>query len=228
VEPTLLWAALTGVGSAWLVLWVPRVRSRLPASLERPLDLLVGAAAVGLLTGRLAAMVRSGTSPLTDPLDVLAVRGGVDTGFAALGAIAALVLASRRDLPASMDALAPAAVAGIAGWHAGCVWRGACLGARSDLPWAWAAAGSDVTRHPVELYTAVLLGLAAAGMTLLPARRWLASGAALAAVAGVRLLTESMRPSILGGPVAWYAAGVVVGMGMVVWSLAAGAATNRP
>jgi prolipoprotein diacylglyceryltransferase len=228
VEPTLLWAALTGVGAAWLVLRVPRVRGRLPARIDRPLDLLVTAAVAGLLTGRLAAMVRSGTSPLTAPLDVLAVRGGVDTGFAALGALVTLLVVTRREIPEAIDALAPAVVAGIAGWHAGCVWRGACLGTRSNLPWAWAEAGSDVTRHPVELYAAALLGLAALGLTRLPARPWLLSGAALVALAGTRLLTEGMRPSILGGPTGWYLAGVSVGTAMVAWSLGSRTPSDPP
>ena len=85
---------------------------------------------------------------------------------------------------------------GLAGWHGGCVWRGTCLGTVSDLPWAFGLPGSDVTRHPVELYAAVGLALVAVALTRMPLRPWMATGIAIAAAAAFRLATQPMRPSL--------------------------------
>ena len=205
MEFTLLWAALTGVGFAWAGtrIWP----QRLP---DHPLDRMVGAAAAGLVTGRLTAMVTQGVNPLTHPADILIVRGGVHTGAAVIGAIIAYLWATKWKL-GYLDATAPAALAGLAGWHGGCLWRGACLGTESSLPWAWTEPGSLVTRHPVELYAAIAL-LVAAWLVSRVSWRFLArSGAALASAGAVRLFTEPMRPSITGGPIGWYVAAVVVG-----------------
>lgn len=203
MEFTLLAAALTAVAAAWLAL---RFEHR-----TAELDRLLGAAAVGLFSGRLVAMIASGINPLTNPLDVLIVRGGVSTVGATLGAVGYLVWSARDDLGV-VDAVAPAAVAGLAGWHAGCLWRGTCLGAATDLPWGWALAGSDVSRHPVELYTAILLAAGAWALTRIHRPTGVAACLALAVAAGARLLTEPLRPSLTGGPVGWYAVAVMFGL----------------
>lgn len=216
MELTLLGAALTGVAFAWAALRLPAIHRALPDGLERPLDLLLVAAAAGMLSGRLAAMIRTGVSPLTNPLDIIVVRGGVDTGFAALGAIAALLALTRHRLPQAADALAPAALAGLAGWQAGCLWRGACLGSPTDLPWGWAAEGSAIDRHPVELYAAALLVVAVLAVTRTPPRPWRWSGLSLAAAGAVRLVTEPLRPSLTGGPAGWYVAAVAVGLAVAL------------
>ncbi len=206
MEFTLLWAALTGVVFAWAGtrLW----SERLP---DRPTDRIIGAAAAGLLVGRLAAMILQGINPLTNPLDILIVRGGVHTGAATIGAVLAYVWATKWEV-SYLDATAPAALLGLAGWHAGCIWRAACLGTESDLPWAWAAPGSEITRHPVELYAALGLVLGAILVSRLPWRLLVRAGSALAIAALIRLVTEPLRPSITGGPVGWYIAGIIVGL----------------
>lgn len=205
MELTLLWAALTGVGLAWVgtKLW----REDLP---ERPLDLILGAAAVGLLVGRLVAMTLQGVNPVTNPADIIIVRGGVHTGAASLASLGFLAFTLRRNL-GQTDAIAPAALLGLAGWHAGCLWRDACLGTASTLPWAVTAAGSQVSRHPVEIYAALGLAIAAILVSRLP--RWLLFrfGLALALAGLVRLATEPLRLSVVDGPAAWYTAAVVVG-----------------
>lgn len=206
MEFTLLWAALTAVALGWLGLrmW----DDRLP---ERASDRLLSATLLALVAGRLAAMVLQGTNPLTNPGDIIIVRGGVDTGVASAVFIASLVWTNRRS-PGGVDAVSPAVLLGLAGWHAGCVWRGACLGTPSDLPWAWAQAGSDVTRHPVEIYAAIGLALGALLVSRLGWRPWLRAGVALGLAAGVRWVTEPMRPSITGGPIGWYVAAVALGL----------------
>lgn len=210
MEFTLLWAALTGVSFAWLGtrLW----SERLP---DHATDRMIGAAAAGLIAGRLTAMILQGINPLANPLDILIVRGGVHTGAAAIGAIVAYLWAAKWHLP-YLDATAPAAVLGLAGWHAGCLWRGACLGTPSELIWAWSEPGSAVTRHPVELYAALGLIAVACVVAKMPWRLLTRAGAALALVGLVRLVTEPMRLSITGGPVWWYVAAVAVGL-LMAW-----------
>ncbi len=216
MEFTLLWAAATGVGAALLMARWEKALGLIPAETGSLSDLILGAAVSGLITGRLAAMVLSGTSPFTHPVDVLIVRSGVDTGFASLGALTFVSLTSRRRLAATIDALGPAAMAGLAGWHAGCLYRGACLGTASSLPWALAQEGSRITRHPVEIYAALLF--LAAGLTLLwKLQRGRGSagvvGALALAIAGaIRLATEPLRPSLGSGPIGWYVAGIVIGI----------------
>ena len=206
MEFTLLWAAITGVVLAWagVRIWT----EGLP---PKPFDVLVGSAVIGLITGRLAAMSLQGINVFTDPGQLILVRGGVHTGFATLGALTALAWFV-RGRARSIDALAPAAVLGLAGWHAGCIWRSACLGSASQLPWAWAQDGSVITRHPVELYAAAGLVAAAFVVGSLPSRPLLRSGTALAAAGAVRLATEPIRLSISGGPIAWYIAAIGVGV----------------
>ena len=210
MEFTLLWAVLTGIGAAWIGtrVW----DERLP---ERPMDKLVGSALAGLFFGRIAAMIGQGVNPLTNPLDIIIVRGGVSTPVATLAALTALIWPARRD-PGAVDSLAPAALAGLAGWHAGCLWRDTCLGTASDLPWAWSTSTSDIARHPVELYAAILLIAGAYAVARSGWKPYLRSGLALTIAGASRLLTEPMRPSISGGPVAWYAVAVVGGIALAL------------
>jgi len=209
VEFTLLWAAVTAAGFLWLGvrIWP----EHLP---DHPVDRLIGASAGGLLVGRLVAMVAQGTSPLSHPGDVLLVRGGVHTAAATVGAVG-IYLWSVRGRIGFLDASAPAAILGLAGWHAGCLWRGACLGAASDLPWAWSLPSSSIDRHPVELYASGALMAGAFVVSKLSMQPLLRTGTALAVAAAVRLLTEPLRLSVTGGPGGWYALGIVVGLGAV-------------
>lgn len=217
MEFTLLWAATTAVGFGWLGLriWSERIP-------DRAFDRLLAAAVAGLLVGRLTAMLIQGVKPLTNPGDVIIVRGGVNTGVAGLAFLLTLGW-STRSIRGAVDALAPATLFALAGWHAGCLWRDACLGSTSDLPWAWGLEGSAVTRHPVELYAALALALGAWLVSKLSWQLWLRAGSALSIAAGVRLLTEPLRPSITGGPVGWYVAGLAIGL----IAIAAGPALDR-
>jgi hypothetical protein len=208
VEFTLLWAALTAVAFVWAGarLW--------PEGLpDHPTDRMIGAAVAGLFIGRLTAMFVQGTNPLTNPSDILIVRGGVHTGAATIGAIVTYLWSVKGRID-YLDATAGAAILGLAGWHTGCLWREACLGTVSNLPWAWSQTGSAITRHPVEIYAAVGLIAAALLVSRLPHRLLLRSGGGLAAAGLIRLVTEPLRLSLTGGPVLWYAATVVVGVSL--------------
>lgn len=210
MELTLLWAALTGAGLAWAGtrIW-PR---RLP---DRPFDHLITGALGGLVSGRLVAMAVQGINPVANPLDIVVIRGGVHTGAAVIGGIGAYLWSVRGKLE-PLDAIAPAALLGLAGWHAGCLWRSACLGSVSDLPWAWSLNPGAPGRHPVEVYAAIAFAVAAWGVSRLSWRPLLRSGIALGSAALIRLLTEPLRPSLDGGPIGWYLAGLAVSAGAIL------------
>jgi len=88
--------------------------------------------------------------------------------------------------------LAAAALAGLAGWHAGCVTSGSCLGTATDLPWGYALDGGTVDRHPVELYAALLLAGAAIAVAAWKQRGFPPRGApAAAAIAAATSLSQS-------------------------------------
>ena len=206
MEFTLLWVALTAFVASYIA-----IRLIKPAVPDRPLDRLIGAALAGIAVGRIAAMIMQGTNPITSPAELFIIRGGVDTVWASLAGLAVLVW-SLRKAPQALDALAPAALAGLAGWHGGCLWRSTCLGTGSDLPWAWALPGSDITRHPVEIYAALLF--LAGAFILHRVKRFAGTAAALAICwAGLtRLATEPIRPGI-GMSLSWfYALAAVVGL----------------
>jgi len=228
MEFTLLWSALAGVAALYASLWW--VGRRDPDLCVRDLwEIAIAAGVVGLGVGRLVAMMRGGVNPLAHPGDLLLVRAGVDTVGATVAALATSAWLARADLREQLDGLAPAALAGLAGWHAGCVFRDACLGTPSSLPWAWAQPGSDITRHPVEVYAAVLLAMASWALFRLrrhdPAAGVVAA-LALAGAGAVRLLTEPMRPSLFAAPVWWYAAALVGGLALAWWTAIRPAATD--
>ncbi|MEX0795373.1 MAG: prolipoprotein diacylglyceryl transferase family protein [Acidimicrobiia bacterium] len=214
MEFTLLWAALTGVAGLWL-----GVRFWAGDDSDSLFDNLLLAAGVGLLGGRVTAMTAQGLNPVTNIGDLIIVRGGVSTVAATVFAIGALYLSTGRVISV-LDRAAPAALLGLAGWHLGCLWRGACLGTASNLPWAWSEAGSGITRHPVEIYAAIGMAFGALLVSRLSRHPGMRSGTALGVAAAVRLGTEPFRLSIGGGPVAWYAVGVVLGLAVAAISAA--------
>ena len=222
MEFTLLGASAIGVGSFWLMLrWEARRGNAAGCALDL-WDAGLTAGAVGLLAGRLIAMAQAGISPFTDPAQIILVRSGVSTSGASIAALLTFGFLARRSLLESADAIAPSALAGLAGWHAGTLLTGSWLGTVSDLPWAQTASGSDITRHPVELYAAGLYLLAAMGIALWKQRGrphlGAPAGLALAAAGGVRLITETMRISLSGGPLWLYVGAIVAGLALAVWT----------
>lgn len=213
MEFTLLAAALTGALGTWLGLRIPAVRAR-TAEIDKPWDVLVGAAAIGIFSGRLFEMITSGVNPLTNPFDIILVRGGVDTTAASVAALATVAWVFRSEIVA-LDSLAPAALLGLAGWHAGCLWTGACLGTATGGDWGFALPESEVARHPTELYAAaafVLLAFVVARIRT----PMVATGIAVAGAGAVRALTQPFRPSLTGGPIWSYAAAIAIGVGVAL------------
>lgn len=220
MEFSLLFAAVIAVGTGSVALRWEAARGNAADCTRDLWDVLIGAAVVGLFVGRLAAMLGAGLSPLTNLGDILIVRGGVATGPATLAALATVVIVGRGEIVAVADALAVASLASLGGWHLGCLARDACLGTTTDLPWGATQPGSSISRHPVELYAAAFYLIAAAALALMRKRRLrplTAAATALLVAAAGRLLTEPLRLSLSGGPVWWYAAGMVAGaLGLIV------------
>lgn len=223
MEFTLLGSAAMAVGGFWLMLrWEAKRGNAAGCSLDL-WDAGLTAGAVGLLVGRLAAMILVGISPIAEPAQIILVRSGVSTPAAAIAAVLTFAFLARRSLLESSDAIGPSVLAGLAGWHAGCLATGSCLGTVSELPWSRSIAGSDVTRHPVELYAVLLYLVASIGIATWKQRGrpplGAPAGLALAAAGAVRLLTESMRISLSGGPIWLYASAVLAGLGLALWSI---------
>lgn len=216
MEFTLLAAAALGIAAANVMLWWEARHGNADRCAGNLWDTMLIAAIAGLFLGRLVAMALDGVNPINHPGDVIIVRAGVATVGATIGAGATFLWLARREPVAMADGIAAAMLAGLAGWHAGCLFRSGCLGTATDLPWAVAQPGSTITRHPVELYAAGLLLLAAIAVALWKA--WgrpsagLPASLGVAAAAGIRLATEPLRPSLGGGPVWWYLVGFVGGL----------------
>jgi prolipoprotein diacylglyceryltransferase len=221
VEFTLLGAMFVGVVPLYAVLYWEAKRANAASCARNLWDVALTAIIVGAVVGRIVAMVSYGVNPLTHPADLIIIRGGVATGPAAVAALATVAWLGRDELWAVMDGLAAAALAGLGGWHLGCVARDACLGTPSDLPWAIAQEGSTVTRHPVEIYAALALFVAAGLVALWRVRSrprpGVAAAVALAVASLVRLATEPLRPTLAGGPIVWYILGTLVGLIAAVW-----------
>ena len=223
MEFTLLAAAAIAGAAAYVMLWWEAKHGNAARCTGNLWEIGLVSAVAGIFIGRIVAMLIDGVNPIAHPMDVILVRSGVSTVGATVGAVAVFVLQGRKSTITMADGISAAALAGLAGWHAGCLVRGTCLGTASDLPWAIAQAGSDVTRHPVGIYAALMLGAAAIGLAWWKAYRRPPAGtpAALAviAAAGTRLVLEPLQPSISGGPVWFYATGLVVGIVALVWSV---------
>lgn len=209
MEFTLLAAVLTGAGAAWLALRVPPGRF-----VEDGTDWLLGAAGAGLVSGRILAMAGTGTNPLTHPGDFILIRGGVDTVGAVVGMAIVLTYTQRHALPRHLDALAPAIGFGLAGWHAGCLWRSSCLGVRTAVPWGWGLPGSEVLRHPVEVYAAIML-MGVAILASRTVRPWRATGIVTFGVAATRLVTQPLRLAIGTTPTWFLILGLSIGVVMI-------------
>lgn len=221
MEFTLLAAAALALAGLYAMLWWESRRGNGARVSGNLFEVSVTAAIAGIFIGRILAMGIDGVNPIAHPADILLVRAGVSTVGATLGAMAVFAVLSRREVIAMADGVSAAALAGLAGWQAGCLPRSACLGTASDLPWAVAQQGSTITRHPVGLYAALLFAIAAVAIALWKAYRWPGAGipasAALVTSGAIRLATQPMQPSLDGGPVWFYALGLLVGVAGLAW-----------
>lgn len=220
MEFTLLFAAFFGVAGLWLMLRWEASRGNAVDCAGDLWEIGITAAVVGVFVGRLAAMIGDGVNPISNPADILIVRAGVATGWATLSALATVAWLGRKELWPIMDGLAPAALAAVGGWHAGCLARESCLGTTTDLPWGIAQSTGGPGRHPVEIYAAAAFVVVAAGIALWKARGRPRPGFPMATALGaaglIRLATEPFRPSLGAGPVWWYLCAIVVALVVII------------
>jgi prolipoprotein diacylglyceryltransferase len=168
-------------------------------------------------------MAQVGINPIADPAQIILVRSGVSTAGASIAALLMFGFLARKSFLSSADAIGPSVLAGLAGWHLGALVTGSWLGTVSGLPWAQAAQGSNITRHPVELYAAALYVVAAFAIATWKQKGrpplGAPAGLSLAAAGGVMLVTEPVRISLAGGPIWLYVGAVVAGFGVAIWSI---------
>lgn len=215
MDLTVLGRSVGSMAAAAVALWVLK-RTR-PAVVGDPFNDLLGAVLVGIGVGRLAYLWAEGVDVIADPIELVLVRGGIAPVAAATGAVGFLAWACRSDLLDRTDYLAAAALSGLAVWEAGCWWQGACLGAPSGLWWATALPGSELTRHPVGLYGAVLLAAAAVWLLVRPLRwRGATAAAALGWAAAVRAIVPLWSVGGWSSREWWYLAGAALGLGGLV------------
>lgn len=218
MEFGLLANAAIAASAAWAVLWWEARHGNADRCAGNLWEAGLAAVVAGIFGGRIIEMLLNEVMPWQHPADVVLVRAGVSTAGATVVALATFGWIGRREPVAFADGIAAAALAGLAGWHGGCLVRGtaACLGTASDLPWSVAQQGSAITRHPVEIYAALLFAAAALAVAWWKAYRrplpGLPASLSVAAAGAIRLVTEPMRPSLSGGPVWLYVAGVAVGL----------------
>jgi len=232
MEFSLLGAAAIGVFGFWIMIRWEAKRGNAAGCAVDVWDTGFVAAISGLFIGRIVSMVQSGVSPITEPLQIMLLRSGVSTVAVAIGTLLVFSYLARESLVAAADAVAPAALMGLTGWYVGCLATGSCLGAESSLPWAVPLPGSNITRHPVEIYAAIAMALASIALALWkqhgrPPMGSIA-GLAILAASGIRLVTEPLRISLAGGPVLLYGAGVVVGSAILVASILRSRTSTKP
>lgn len=215
MDLTVLGRSVGAMAAAALALWA--LRKTRPAVVGDPFNDLLGAVLVAIGVGRLAYLWAGGVNVFADPVELILVRGGISPVPAAAGAVGFLAWTCRSDLLSRTDYLAPAALSGIAVWEAGCWWQGACLGSPSELGWAMALPGSELTRHPVGLYAAVLFAVAAIWLLVRPLPwKGATAAAALGWAAAVRTIVPLWSVGGWSDRGWWYLVGVIVGLGGVV------------
>lgn len=215
MDLTVLGRSVGAMAAAALALWaLRRIRSEVVGD---PFNDLLGAVLVGIGLGRLAYLWAEGVNVIADPVELILVRGGISPVPAAAGAVGFLAWTCRSDLLNRMDYLAPAGLSGIVVWEAGCWWQGACLGSPSGLWWAMALPGSELTRHPVGLYAAVLFAAAAIWLLVRPLPwKGATASVALGWAAGVRMIVPLWSVGGWSDRGWWYLVGAIVGLGGVI------------
>lgn len=170
------WYGIIVGGAALVAVWLARTEARRrgvdPELVAEAAVWVAGAALVG---GRVSFVVqRELDAWIQHPIYVLLVwQGGLSFSGGLLAGLAALLVFARRrgiDLLVALDITAPAAAAGQAIGHVGCLVGGDSYGIPTDLPWAVvyrdpaAMAPQGIPLHPTQAYEAILLGLLFVGL----------------------------------------------------------------
>ena len=206
------WYGLTYLVAFGLFLWLANLRVRQPWYAQagwtrRDIEDLLFWGVLGVvLGGRIGyALFYKFDHYLANPLEILAVwKGGMSFHGGMLGVIIAMVLfAKRRGRPwlQVTDLIAPCVPTGLASGRIGNFINGELWGRPADpsLPWAmvFPQSGSDVPRHPSQLYQFALEGLLLFGLLWVyaraPRKTGQVSGAFLVGYGVLRFVSEYFR-----------------------------------
>lgn len=212
------WYGLIVAAAAVVAIWIAALAARRRGLAPEAIGdaaLWVGPAA--LAGGRVLYVAQTDPGMVVgDPLHLAAIwDGGLSFYGALLAAVLALVVFARRRrmtvLPL-FDVAAPAAAAGQAIGHLGCLIGGDSYGIPTDVPWAvvyanpGAMAPLGVPLHPTQAYEAILLALLFAALwlgrdRLARAGGGMAAGAYLLGLAAIRFGLFFLRdePTVLLG-----------------------------
>jgi prolipoprotein diacylglyceryltransferase len=115
IDQGLLWSMAVMAVAVWLTLATapPRTTNR-----RNLLDSAIGPALLGLLVGRVVAMLLEDPRSLAPPADILVLRGGVELWPAVSVGVIAGFVATRRDRRNGWAALADAAPSCLVGYAA--------------------------------------------------------------------------------------------------------------
>ena len=206
------WYGLTYLAAFGLFLWLANLRVRQPwyaqdGWTKRDIEDLLFWGVLGVvLGGRIGyALFYKFDHYLAHPLEILAVwKGGMSFHGGMLGVIIAMVVfAKRRGRPwlQVTDLIAPCVPTGLASGRIGNFINGELWGRPADpsLPWAmvFPQSGSDLARHPSQLYQFALEGLVLFGLlwwyARLPRKTGQVSGAFLVGYGVFRFAAEYFR-----------------------------------
>lgn len=125
-------AALAVAGAVCKVRWQLRTTNRGTGFV----DAVLGAAAVGLVVGRLTTVAIDDPGAVRDVADLLVLGAGVEFWPGVLGAWIAVAWSARRDGVDALERiadLAPLAMLAYGTYELGCLVRGGCYGPRSAI-----------------------------------------------------------------------------------------------
>ncbi len=184
IDDGLLWSVALIIAAVALTLAVapPRTRDR-----RGLVDAALGPAMIGLLAGRVAAMLLEDPRSISRPTDILVLRGGVELWPAvAVGVTAGLITARRagRSGTRALADSAPAALVSYAAYEAACLARSGCFGPSNRI--GLTPPGLTTPVIPVGL----LVAIAMVGVAIAVRRRTLhdSVGGLALAVAGLALV----------------------------------------
>jgi prolipoprotein diacylglyceryltransferase len=189
-------ALIAGAVTLTLAIAPPRTSDRRSMA-----DAALGPAIIGLLAGRVTAILLDDPHSLTRPADILLLRGGVELwpGIA-VGFAAAIVMAQRagQSVGARLADAAPAALVAYAAYEAGCLLRSGCFGPSSRV--GLAPQGLSTTVIPIGLFVAI----AAVGVATMVRRCFwrdsiTAIGFAVVGLALIRAVAAIWLPKIGAG-----------------------------
>jgi len=202
--------AAVGVAAFWALLVWEAKRGNAAGCALNVWNAGIVAASSGVLIGRLTRMLADGIDPLTAPAQIINIAGGVSTVGSGIGTVVVFTFLARHAPVRAGDAIAPAALFGLAGWHASFFTTTTFL--RPEL----------LRDTDVDLYTTGGLLIAGAALAVWKQRGrpplGAITGTALLASSSILLVAELLHTSPAGGSLMLYSLGMVAGTATIISS----------